>query len=136
IFPGVDGGGEWGGPAFDPESGLLYVNSNEMAWILHMTPTSVRSTFEARCASCHGARSNAEAPSLEGAGQRLTREQVMKTVREGTGRMPAFAAALDSASLEGLVNSVTTGRDVSGPTSSSKFFLKYQQTAFDIFLDI
>ena len=33
IFPGVDGGGEWGGPAFDPATGLLYVNSNEMPWL-------------------------------------------------------------------------------------------------------
>src|SRR2546430_543821 len=32
IFPGFDGGAEWGGPAFDPETGLLYVNANEMAW--------------------------------------------------------------------------------------------------------
>jgi len=27
LFPGTDGGGEWGGAAFDPETGLLYVNS-------------------------------------------------------------------------------------------------------------
>ncbi len=31
VFPGFDGGGEWGGQAFDPETGLYYVNSNEMA---------------------------------------------------------------------------------------------------------
>jgi quinoprotein glucose dehydrogenase len=30
IFPGFDGGGEWGGPSFDPETGVLYVNANEM----------------------------------------------------------------------------------------------------------
>ena len=36
IFPGYDGGGEWGGPAFDPETGLLYVNANEMAWLLRL----------------------------------------------------------------------------------------------------
>ena len=36
IFPGFDGGAEWGGPAFDPTTGLLYVNANEMAWILTM----------------------------------------------------------------------------------------------------
>ena len=30
VFPGFDGGGEWGGAAFDPDSGLLYVNANEM----------------------------------------------------------------------------------------------------------
>jgi quinoprotein glucose dehydrogenase len=29
LFPGMDGGGEWGGTAFDPKSGLLYVNANE-----------------------------------------------------------------------------------------------------------
>src|SRR5215467_2493128 len=36
IFPGFDGGAEWGGAAFDPKTGLLYVNSNEMAWILRL----------------------------------------------------------------------------------------------------
>src|SRR4029453_7254339 len=38
IFPGFDGGGEWGGAAFDEETGLLYVNGNEMPWILTMVP--------------------------------------------------------------------------------------------------
>ena len=33
TFPGLDGGAEWGGAAFDPNSGWLYVNSNEMAWV-------------------------------------------------------------------------------------------------------
>ena len=32
-FPGMDGGAEWGGSAFDPDTGLLYVNSNEMVWL-------------------------------------------------------------------------------------------------------
>ena len=36
IFPGFDGGAEWGGSAFDPETRLLYVNANEMPWILEM----------------------------------------------------------------------------------------------------
>ena len=36
IFPGFDGGGEWGGPAFDPSTGILYVNASEMPWILTM----------------------------------------------------------------------------------------------------
>ena len=38
IFPGFDGGAEWGGAAFDDASGLLYVNANEMPWILLMVP--------------------------------------------------------------------------------------------------
>ena len=36
VFPGFDGGAEWGGVAFDPASGLLYVNSNEMPWIVKL----------------------------------------------------------------------------------------------------
>ena len=36
IFPGFDGGAEWGGSAFDPQTRLLYVNANEMPWILEM----------------------------------------------------------------------------------------------------
>jgi quinoprotein glucose dehydrogenase len=41
LFPGCDGGGEWGGAAFDPETGLLYVNSNEIAWILKLKKSSL-----------------------------------------------------------------------------------------------
>ncbi len=32
IFPGFDGGAEWGGAAFDLASGLLFVNANDLAW--------------------------------------------------------------------------------------------------------
>ena len=35
-FPGFDGGAEWGGPSYDPQTGLLYVNANEMGWLLTM----------------------------------------------------------------------------------------------------
>jgi quinoprotein glucose dehydrogenase len=32
VFPGFDGGAEWGGSAFDPDTGLYYVNANDVAW--------------------------------------------------------------------------------------------------------
>jgi len=32
IFPGFDGGAEWGGPAVDRETAILYVNANDVAW--------------------------------------------------------------------------------------------------------
>src|SRR6185436_12105914 len=45
IYPGFDGGAEWGGPAWDPDSGLLYVNANEMAWVGSLAANDVgRST--------------------------------------------------------------------------------------------
>src|SRR5437868_2451066 len=36
ILPGFDGGGVWGGAAFEATRGLLYVNANEMAWIIKL----------------------------------------------------------------------------------------------------
>jgi quinoprotein glucose dehydrogenase len=91
IFPGVDGGAEWGGAAFDPESGLLYVNSNEMPWIMRLIPNNDTSLYVSKCATCHkeDRTGTPQAPSLVGIGERRTRDQIMTIVREGTGRMPA-----------------------------------------------
>src|SRR6185437_7966125 len=40
IFPGLDGGGEWSGPAVDPISDTLFVGSSEMAWIGGLEPVT------------------------------------------------------------------------------------------------
>jgi quinoprotein glucose dehydrogenase len=135
IFPGVDGGGEWGGPAFDPETGLLYVNSNEMGWILKIVPREDKSNFGAHCAQCHGERDTPAAPSLNGVGTRLTREQIIKAIREGTGRMPAFATALDNTAVNDLATFLITGKAIETTASTNPFYTKYRSTAFDIFLD-
>jgi quinoprotein glucose dehydrogenase len=34
IFPGFDGGTDWGGGCFDPATGWLYVSSSDQPWIL------------------------------------------------------------------------------------------------------
>ena len=137
LFPGVDGGGEWGGPAFDPRTGLLYVNSNEMAWLLRMVPRSDSSLYGATCAGCHGndRRGTAEAPSLDGIGARRTRQQIAQIIREGTGRMSAFGGMLDNATIDDLVNYLLTGKDIAATSGSNPFYLKYRSIGFDIFLD-
>jgi quinoprotein glucose dehydrogenase len=137
IFPGVDGGGEWGGPAFDPETGLLYVNSNEMAWLLKMVPRSDKSVYAANCASCHGdnRRGTAAGPSLENILQRRTREQVVQVIRQGTGRMSAYGAMLDGATINDLVNFLETGKDIATTAGENPFYLRYRSVGFDIFLD-
>lgn len=137
LFPGVDGGGEWGGPAFDPETGLLYVNANEMAWLLKLVPRSDRSLFAANCAGCHGEQrqGSALAPSLVGVGDRRTREQLAQIIREGTGRMPAFGSALEGRAVTDLVNYLITGTDASAAVGPSAFSLPYRTAYFDIFLD-
>ncbi|MEO7456827.1 MAG: pyrroloquinoline quinone-dependent dehydrogenase [Gemmatimonadaceae bacterium] len=137
IFPGVDGGGEWGGPAFDPESGLLYVNANEMAWLLKLVPRSDKSLYAANCASCHGddRKGNAMAPSLVDIGARRTKEQMAQIIRDGTGRMPAFASALEGRAVTDIVNYLLTGKDVSAAVGPDPYGIPYRNAYFDIFLD-
>ena len=108
MFPGFDGGMEWGGGAADPE-GTYYVNINEMPWLMQMVETrradgtSVprgERDYMAFCAPCHGLDRAGNAlsgfPSLLDIATRKTREQIALITRQGAGRMPAFDALSDS----------------------------------------
>lgn len=140
IYPGVDGGGEWGGPAFDPQTGLLYVNSNEMAWLLKLVPRSDASLYSANCAGCHGAtrKGSAMGPSLLDIAARRSREQIAQLVREGSGRMPGFGAAMDGGAINDIVNYLVTGKDATKAkvaAAPNPYALPYRTAYFDIFLD-
>ena len=137
IYPGVDGGGEWGGPAFDPTTGLLYVNANEMAWILKLVPRSDRSLYAANCEGCHGAerKGTAIGPSLVGIGERRSRDAIAQIIREGTGRMPAFGGAMDGRAINDLVRFLMTGHDSSAAAGPDPFGIPWRTAYFDIFLD-
>ncbi len=121
IFPGFDGGGEWGGAAWDPKTGILYVNASEMAWILRLIPrnlgtgaTSGSTLYRQNCAGCHRPDlrgSPPEFPSLIDVGSRLTREQVTSMVEHGGGRMPGFAR-LGTGSVKVIVELLMSGKDV------------------------
>lgn len=98
VFPGFDGGAEWGGAAVDP-SGVLYVNSNETAWILTMIETGHATSlgqqvYQQNCIGCHGAdrKGNpvANIPSLLDLGTRLNRDQAMEVVTKGRAVMPPW----------------------------------------------
>jgi quinoprotein glucose dehydrogenase len=137
VFPGYDGGGEWGGPAFDPATGLLYVNANEMAWLLRMMPRNDRSLYNNACASCHGddKKGGPAGPSLIDIAQRYTREQLTTIIRQGTGRMPAFGDLFDSGTINDLVTYLITGRDIAETAATNPNFLKYRNMGYPIFLD-
>jgi glucose dehydrogenase len=98
VFPGYDGGAEWGGPAIDPNTDVLYVNANEMAWLGGLIPATQTGNrgelvYQSQCAVCHGEdRSGAPPafPSLVGILDRLTVQQVTDTIHGGKGRMPSF----------------------------------------------
>ncbi len=99
ILPGFDGGGEWGGAAIDP-SGVMYVNGNEMAWILQMIPTRLpgagtgETIYNQLCVSCHGQdrRGNAAAniPNLVNIASRQKPAEIANLIGTGRGVMPAF----------------------------------------------
>jgi quinoprotein glucose dehydrogenase len=137
IFPGVDGGGEWGGPAFDPETGLLYVNANEMPWYHKLLVHSDKTLFGAYCATCHGdnLKGSAAVPSLVGVGTRKTKDELSKIIREGTGKMPAFAGTLEGSAINELVNFLITGKDVAATATTNPNYLKYRSSGLQIFLD-
>ncbi len=98
IFPGFDGGAEWGGAAADP-AGVLYVNEAEMPWILSMIETGGATSlgeqvFLQNCTGCHGADRKGNAvgniPSLVDVKTRLTREQIMEVITKGRAVMPSW----------------------------------------------
>ncbi len=149
VFPGFDGGGEWGGAAWDPETGLLYVNSNEMAWVLRLVPRVVHtgaatgaSLYRQNCSGCHRLDrkgSPPEFPSLVDIGTRRTPQQIESIVSTGAGRMPGFAR-LGAESIDAIVRYITTGESVTvgGPERSDKNalpVLKYGIDGYNKFLD-
>src|SRR5438477_3176152 len=86
IFPGFDGAAEWGGPAVDPSTSILYVNSNEMAWLAALGPNtgenSPKGKYLSQCAICHGdklAGSPPSTPSLVTVGSHLSPQQIAST---------------------------------------------------------
>lgn len=154
IFPGFDGGAEWGGAAADPD-GVLYVNANEMPWILTMIDmrdgggSLGRQVYLQNCAGCHGPdlRGNAAAniPSLVEVGARLTRDQMADVILRGRGVMPAwgFLSAKERGALvdflrgepekDGTLVSMTLPNAAPGQVSSNR--PPYTHTGYNRFLD-
>jgi quinoprotein glucose dehydrogenase len=103
-FPGTRGGAEWGGAAFDPETGLLYINANEIPMFVRMKrlesgneKTSLAEYGQRiyslnNCTSCHGGdrAGNVSFPSLLNLSKRMNEAAVAKLLSTGKGQMPAF----------------------------------------------
>jgi quinoprotein glucose dehydrogenase len=120
LMPGTDGGGEWGGTSFDPETGLLYINANELASVLTLkrrpavsAATGGKRLFMAECAGCHGADrkgSPPEFPSLVDVADRLTKFDAIVLISRGAGRMPSFSR-LGQAGVEAVADYIVFGQD-------------------------
>jgi quinoprotein glucose dehydrogenase len=117
IFPGFDGGAEWGGQAFDPETGLYYVNANDLAWTgglaVNTGGQSGKALYNQHCASCHRddrAGTPPQIPSLVGIGARRSQGEMTKVIRQGAGRMAGFPA-LQPTAVNAIIQFIVTGQD-------------------------
>ena len=123
MFPGFDGGAEWGGVAVDPATSVLYVNSNEVPWIMTMVPTGDqvadvgagappasasdlgRRAYRTHCLSCHGPerKGGGDYPSLVDVDRRYSPEEMLALIENGRRMMPGFGH-LPESQRKALVN--------------------------------
>lgn len=106
-LPGTIGGSEWGGAAYDPATGVLYLkanNSPEVDQLKKIAPEAVtsdsltpfhtgRTIYMSYCASCHKEDRGGDEPlypSLIGLDKRMTPQQAIGKIRQGGGKMPPF----------------------------------------------
>lgn len=153
IFPGFDGGAEWGGAAVDPK-GILYVNANEMPWILTMVETKPKDgptlsngeqIYAQICAACHGVNRSGDParafPSLEKIADKLKKPDIVQLLNTGKGMMPsvAFLSAEQKEAVAGfLLGETPASRTPDQPAAGGADVLlsePYTHTGYNRWLD-
>jgi quinoprotein glucose dehydrogenase len=153
LFPGYDGAAEWGGAAVDVETGVMYVNSNEMAWIMQMVEVpGVQAmqqlspgarVYSARCSSCHGpgrqGNSASGYPALNNLKGRLGKPYVSGLVASGKGMMPGIN--LNTEEKEALISflydeeNTSKGQGGKETVIAGKDQVPFVSTGYNKFLD-
>ena len=142
VFPGFDGGAEWGGPATDPQTGIIYINANDVAWTGALAENtggnSPKNIYLSQCGICHGENrtgSPPAIPALVGVAERLSSKQIVATIKNGKGRMPGFPNLSDD-QLSALVEFFSGGEGKELTSSApSPATMKYRLTGYKKFLD-
>jgi len=130
-YPGTDGGAEWGGAAWDAETGLLFVNANQIATVVQLLEASTDFDYFASpqggyvmlCGGCHGldlAGDGSRVPSLRGVGDRLGLFETYRIIRDGRGHMPGFEGFTPWYGLAALAWYVANVEDESLPSNWSR----------------
>ncbi len=126
FLPGSRGGGEWGGGAYDVETGMLYINANESTEIGRLEKvrqdgyaknetlySAGRKFYRKNCAVCHGIdRQGIEInPALQDVGSRLSRTEMLDKIQTGAGIMPSFSSILPGHENEIIAFLTESGKD-------------------------
>jgi quinoprotein glucose dehydrogenase len=154
LTPGSRGGSEWGGAAWEQETGLLYLNANEspeiakvsrgVAWKSPRAQSMYnvgRSFYTAYCASCHGSNkqpTDPSIPSLADISTRLGKTEILNRIKNGKGKMPAFGQVVAGNEDEILSYLLEINKDkiAQKPTEDSDTGMVYLNlTAYGYFRD-
>ncbi len=154
VAPGLDGGAEWGGPSYDPTTGILYVNANEMVNLLQMVDlkssprhnetflTAGQRLYQTNCMACHGPErlGSANYPSLIDVNKKYNEQEFIQLVSTGRRMMPAFTRLDDEekkAIASVILNNHSTQQkkfiDSSKPVDPY-FKMPYAVTGYNLFL--
>ncbi|MBX2877477.1 MAG: PQQ-binding-like beta-propeller repeat protein, partial [Saprospiraceae bacterium] len=104
MLPQFNGGSEWSGAGFDPETNTLIVNANSEAEWISMLQTQGseamtlgelgKQIYQSTCSNCHGSsKPGFEAPSiigLSGVKERMSKVEALSIIEAGKGLMPSF----------------------------------------------
>ena len=151
IFPGFDGGAEWGGAAAEAEKGILYVNSNIMPWIHMMVPLDQGSaskgkegerSFLKNCAVCHGQDRKGDPsgtfPNLTQVKLKYSKDEMLKILVDGKGFMPSFKH-LDQRELEKILSYVrdenTQITQIPDSEARDEYEVPFTHTGYNRFFD-
>ena len=105
-YPSTQGGANWGGASFDPETNWLYVNANEYGNSIALKKIQVPSVdsknvivrgqnlYRTNCASCHSTPDGPKPtgfPSLVNVDAKFSKPEINGIIETGRGFMPAFS---------------------------------------------
>lgn len=154
IFPGFDGGAEWGGPAYDPTTGIMYVNANEMPWILTMVDVkqndghnennlaAAKRLYAGNCMNCHGKNLEGAGnyPSIKGIAKKYSQQTFIQLLSSGRRMMPSFKQLTEpeKKALAALILNNKKSQEemfTSPPAESDPYYkLPYNSTGYHKFL--
>ena len=141
LFPGMDGGGEWGGAAFDPTTQTMYINANQIPWLIEMTPNASfgnvgQSVYTNYCGNCHGLDRKGNPPSIPsliGLKESFAADSLERLLKQGRGAMPAFShisAEERGVLLDFLLGKAEEGEKKEMESESSKLYPRYYMKGY------
>lgn len=154
IMPFFNGGANWGGAAFDQGNYTLYINANDIPWLLELidledTISTGGSVGEAEyiryCSPCHNVAMDGShfVPSLQKIEEKYNSDEIKEFITKGKGLMPPQFYISDE-KKEAIVNYVlkkesSEESEISeenvSQEESNPYYLRYTNQGYNRFLD-